>query len=523
MTRNMWAGVVLGLAICAGCLDGALPGPEPGAVLKAVSVVDASGGAWPREAMPRMPTLTLGFDREPGDLAGRLWLVAGHPHPDLLDDLADPPLRASSLAALVPLRSSVDGRTATAQPERALEPGARYALVHTGGEQLAWFALRVSASPAAGARLAESWPGDRDVRVPPNLQRILLRFDGYVPGLAARQLALHSGDERIALTAAVASCSELGLGAGDCVWLTPAEPIAAGRAYELAVEGLHDATGAVLPAVLVSFATQQRLDMEAPTLSPIACALDEIVLDVGCLLPAETRVVLRAEVSEPALVTLAAGAARAARLALGGQVEVTLEGLSAGATLAAQLRVEDLAGERAEHGLSLETAYALAPVTIDEVRPDPLGPEPAQEYVELLNFGSEPVNIMGFSLTDDSFDAGRVLGAQLAMAPGERVLVVGPDFDAREPSDGELPAGVRLVRLAGPLSLRNDGDALFLRDELGRRVAESPRVAPHGAGQCVGRLVDASGRAEFVPDPRGGCTPGTATLEPDAAAAEPAP
>jgi hypothetical protein len=181
------------------------------------------------------------------------------------------------------------------------------------------------------------------------------------------------------------------------------------------------------------------------------------------------------------------------------------------------LRLEGLSGQVAEHGLSLETAYALAPLALDEVRPDPLGPEPAQEYVELFNFGTEPVNIMGFSLTDDSFDPGRALTAALAVEPGERVLVVGPAFDAREPSDGELPAGVRLVRLEAALSLRNEGEALFLRDELGRRVAELPRIAPQGAGQCIGRLLDAEGRAEFVPDPRGRCTPGGPTLEPEAA------
>lgn len=134
--------------------------------------------------------------------------------------------------------------------------------------------------------------------------------------------------------------------------------------------------------------------------------------------------------------------------------------------------------------------------------------------MELLNFGTEPIQLMGFSLTDDAFAKGRTLVTPLAVEPGERVLVVSPAFDVSEVSDGLLPGGVRLVRLDGALSLRNDGTALFLRDAQGRRVAESPSMAPEAAGQCIAQ-VSGTGTtvAEFAPDPRGGCTPGTATTQ----------
>jgi hypothetical protein len=508
----MWSGVVVGLLICVGCFGTGAPlEAEPPAVLTAVSVRDAASAAWPAEAMPRQPGFVLAFDRPPRNPMARLWLVAGQPSPDLLDDLADPPLRAASLAAVIPLSLQADGQTVRATPQRALEPGQRYALVWTGGELPAWFALRVSSSPAAGARLAESWPGDRDVRVPPNLQRILLRFDGYVVGLGGELALRDAGGASHRLRSELLPCTELGLPEGDCAWLTPDEPLTPGHGYELALEGLHDATGAPLSAQRLSFTTRAGPDTAPPTLSAIACALDELALDAGCVLAGETGIVLRGSVDEPALVTLAAGGVRAARLALGGTFELPLQGLAPGVMLTAQLGLADLAGLRSERGLSLQTAYALPRLAIDEVRADPLGPEPAQEYVELLNFGSEPVQIIGFSLTDNAFDPGRAVVSSLDVEPGERVLVVGPDFDPHEPSDGAPPAGVRLARLAGALSLRNEGEALYLRDELGRRIAESPRLEA-APGQCIGRLVQ-GGEVEFIPDPAGACTPGTATLE----------
>jgi hypothetical protein len=508
----MWARVVSSLLICAGCLGPpTAPEQEPPAAVVAVSVHDAAGGAWPAAAVPRWPVLALTFDRAPRNLEARLWLVAGHPHPDLLDDLADPPLRASTLAAVVPLTVTGQGLTARAEPARALEPGAPYALVWTGGELPAWFALRVSASPAAGARLAESWPGDRDMRVPPNLSRLLLRFDGYVVGLPAELSLRDAAGGLHALRSDLLACEELGLPAGDCAWLTPAAPLAAMRSYELALEGLRDATGAALPVQAISFATRVQPDTLPPGLESVACALDELSLDAGCLLASDRGVVLRGSADEPVLVTLHAGGVRSARLAFGGMFELPLTGLAEGVTLEAELRLDDLAGHATARRLSLQTAYALPRLAIDELRADPLGPEPAQEYVELLNFGIEPVHIIGFSLTDDAFDPGRRVVSALAVEPGERVLVVGPEFDAREPSDGLLPAGVRLARLDGALSLRNDGELLILRDEQGRRIAESPRLAAPVAGQCIGRLVHDEG-SEFIVDPGGSCTPGTPTL-----------
>jgi hypothetical protein len=177
----------------------------------------------------------------------------------------------------------------------------------------------------------------------------------------------------------------------------------------------------------------------------------------------------------------------------------------------------DLAGNRTSTALEVAPLRGLSALAIVEVRADPLGPEPSQEYVELLNFGDTPLSIEGFTLSTDMFATGqRIVGAAV-LAPGERLLVVAPDFDSAEASDGPLPAGVRLARLDRALALRNEGAALVLRDAKGQRLSASPALAGARAGQCIERVGSSfrSGAlSAFRATLGGGCTPGFASDDP---------
>jgi hypothetical protein len=490
-----------------------------------LTVRDRAGALWSNQGIPRLPRLSLAFAEAPDHAEDRVFLLTGTASADLLDDLADPPLRAATQHALVPLTVQAHGRELTVEPEQALSPGTPYALVFTrGAEPASVFPVRVSTSPAAGARLADTWPGDRDLRVPSNATRFLLRFDGYVQNLDAAHVSLrHAGGDTLASELGLFACDQLALPAGDCAEITLAQPLEPGSACELVVaQGLIDATGAPLPARTLAFSTANGRDDAPPALSAIPCALDEQALEAVCVVASEHGASLRGLSDEPALVTVLAGNTRSATLALSGAFALEVSELEAREHVPIVLRLEDLAGNARELPLTLALPAALAQVAIDEVRADPLGPEPAQEYVELLNLGSDPLQIMGFSLTDDALSEGRRIVTPLELAAGERVLVVAPDFDVTEPSDGELPPGVRIARLEGALSLRNDGEALFLRDPSGTRVAESPRMAPTSEGQCIARVIVqrvgiqpmATGDAfEYMPDPAGSCTPGGATSE----------
>jgi hypothetical protein len=500
----MWSWVGLGLLTCTACLDPkpALPGPDPDQAPRALQIRDRAGAEWPMDAMPRAPRLLLSFDDLPRHPETQLWMTQGAASDDALEDLSDPPLRASTKEKLVMLSiTSADGHVEAA-PAVPLEPGQGYTLIWLRhGAEPVQYALEVSQSPAAGAELRESWPADRDRHVPANARELLLRFDGYVRNLDRTRLGLRDASGRaLPFTLQVSACADLGLPAGDCATLQPA-PLAAQANYTLALlSGLEDATGAPIAARTLSFGTVAADATPVLTLT-VACASDEIAYPVGCLLPGRDRITLRGMVDEPALITLRHGDSTRASLALSASFVLTLP--AAPNARLATLVLENLAGMRTAQALRIDPTPALASVHIDELRPDPLGPEPAQEYVELSNDGSAAVQIMGFSLTDNAFEPGVSIETSLELAAGERVLAVAPEFELSDTSDGDLPAGVRIVRLSKALALANSGTALFLRDALGHRLDEVPRVAPDQPGQCIARIGET-----FMPDPSGGCTPG---------------
>jgi hypothetical protein len=277
---------------------------------------------------------------------------------------------------------------------------------------------------------------------------------------------------------------------------------------------MFDATGAALPPTSLAFETTSESDHTPPVLAALPCAPDENAQAGTCSLAMDDAFTVRAQANEPVLAELLALPARAASLSMLDPLQIALVGLPSSATCRF-LRLIDLAENALEIPLCGALPQDLATLTIDEVRADPLGPEPAQEYVELLNFGPKAMAMEGFSLTDDAFAQGSTLHLQSPLLPGERVLVVGPDFDRHEASDGPVPETVRLVRLERPLSLANDGSALFLRDATGRRLSAAPRLAPALPGQCIYRIASSDmrtgGAQAFAVDPNRSCTPGTAS------------
>lgn len=473
-----------------------------------LSVQDQSGATWDSESCPRVPNFVLNFaDGQPHDAARHVFLLRAAPSAQTKADLGSGKLNASTQAQLLPLTIEAYGAGLRARPDSALEPTAHYTLLWAEAHGAVELPIAVSASPAAGARLVQSLPGALDSRVPPNLTHVLLQFDGYVRGDATAARLLDQEGTEVGSPALLTPCSTFGLGAGDCISIRPNSELSPARRYHIVLsEGLSDATLAPLPALDISFDTAAERDLEPPKLLPIDCVRDETRSGSLCLLESDELVTLRARSDENGLLELALPPQVRSALALAG--EYTLAAPLATPTRAL-LVLRDMAGNRTQLELALSPAANLAKVTIDELRVDPLGPEPSQEYVELLNFGDQPVSIMGFTLTDDPYAEGQRIADERELLPGERVLVVAPDFDVADESDGEPVAGARFARLSGALSLRNDGAALLLRDAHGRRLSASPALTPAQPGQCIVRTGSASRSASgFVLAADGGCTPG---------------
>lgn len=435
------------------------------------------------------------------------------------------------------------------EPREALLPGVDYTLFWLGAEARAAYLLHVSEAPALGARLVETWPRELAI-APPNLQRALLRFDGDLADTLDAHVALSTHEQeqehdgvRPAGTALptrieLVRCATLGMAAGQCAWVVPLSPLEAGSAHTLALDAeLRTQTGALLPAHATEFTVATEPDLVAPAFVPRACASDEQTNGGLCTRTDGARLPVRGAVDESALLTLTSVAGDdvrvASALSYANAFELSLDVSAAPSSLgppgrtahaaddtrearavSAVLRARDLAGNEREQPLALGLARDLAAVTIDEVLADPRGKEPAQEWVELLNSALTPSSLMGFTLSTDPDERGRVLTGAVVLAPHERALVVAPAFDPHDLADGALPAGLRLVTLDGPLSLGNGASTLYLRDGEGRRISTAKVLAPLFEGQCSARLPARGSPAEgpLALDPAGGCTPGSATF-----------
>lgn len=531
--------------ICAACLpkQQKLDGADAEVTVESLVIADQRGGRWDESGIPRAPRFEVVLDRLPSHPEGRVWLLAGAVDEETEEDLLDPPLRQATEQRVVEIAIEERGdRTLTMEPVGRLVAGERYTLVVVEGVERLWAReVVVSRAAAAGAGLVESFPADQARGVAPNLAGVLLRFDGYldaregvvelgVEGAGASSSASTSTStttgaskgkargtiERIETE--IVGCAGLGLPEGDCVWVRPIEGLPEGAAIGLSVTGLRDATGAGIEPIAIAFHTGEEADEHEPGLGDLSCALDERVLSGGgCVLEQDDALYLRFAVLEPVLATVTLAHQARSVLSVGASIELALHDLKPGTAYPSSLTLTDLAGHTTRMPLALGTVDDLATISIDEVRGDPLGAEPAQESIELFNFGGEPLQIKGFFVSDDASKPGVPIVDDLSVLPGERVLVVGPKFDPRDMSDGVLSPGVRLVHTDKALSISNTGEALYLRDARGRRLSSAPSMGPAHSGACIARIVDdpRTGAAHsFAHDPESTCTPGRETSWP---------
>ena len=178
------------------------------------------------------------------------------------------------------------------------------------------------------------------------------------------------------------------------------------------------------------------------------------------------------------------------------------------------LSLEGLDGRAVTRTVHTRTTPPLPTWTITEIRSDSVGPEPAQEYVELVNFGGVAMRPAGLTLADAPDRLGDLIESPVTIAPGGRLLVVAQDFDPDRPDDQQPPAGIPIVRVDGPLAsggLSNGGEPLYLRDGDGRRISSAPALPSSGPGSCLRRVSDAprtGAPGAFTVSSR--CTPGEA-------------
>jgi hypothetical protein len=327
---------------------------------------------------------------------------------------------------------------------------------------------------------------------------------------------------------AMVDCGELGWRANVCVRWTPATALGAGATYALTLQVASPEDP--LKIWILNFGTTSEPDSTAPSFAEIECGLDETKVPWGCAMRDDARWVLRSRPNETAIWHTATDSAQthAPYVYREGEFSYVVLPIDGSESMSLRLVAHDAAANAIELPALIDAlpAPALPRVTISEVRADPLGPEPQQEYIELYNFGSEPVELAGMSITDDVTTAGNKIQHKVTLAPEQSALLVSTSFDPSHPQDVPPVAGAVLIRVADKLvtrGLSNSGEALYLRDARGRRISTFSSLPSPKPGVCIQRVswdalageasaVMRSGEPSvFVPSPDKRCTPGSHT------------
>lgn len=521
--------ILLAALWIAACLPGVEPsalsvdsgGPTVPVVLR---VFDTLGGEHDRTAIPRRPRLDLASPFTSDDLSTYPVLFRGPFDATLDEDARRAPWSRDALARVVEVVVATAGRTLRIEPRSPLVPGSEYTLVVPAWSHAPGAApigtpvacsLRVAQS-AAGAAFVESFPASGSVGVPRQLEAIFLAFDDTLePDLS---VTLSSAGGIVAGTAHQVACEVAGLGSihleRTCVQVDLGSSLASVTKYQVEMTAIHDRFGDSVAAMGPTFTTGDFDTSPAPRSILTSCALDERLIGVGCVLEQDDTIVLRARLDSPALVTSALGSATATSITRAGDVRLVFGSLSPGVADRLVVERRSLSGALESSTHDVSTCHTLPRIVIDEIRADSVGPEPAQEYVELWNLEPFTVDLSGYRLTDDEARIGDTLPPGSLLPPGARALVVADTFNALDARDVQPAPGVPLFRIGASLGsggLTNSGEPLILRDTEGRRVSEAPVIAAPGPGRCVSRTTPfarAPGPADYAPSQGGGCTPG---------------
>jgi hypothetical protein len=340
----------------------------------------------------------------------------------------------------------------------------------------------VPTGAAAPASLVEPAPGASDV--PRNLAAVWVKFPEPV-SVPDGALALATDGVPAAVELSAAEACPDGARA-VCLRLGLAASLEAGTPYVVTLgPGVTGLDGqAFPPGVVGQFVTALELDLKAPAIGgllvqPVGpCARIDFVTDEPA--QATVRVEGQAEVRR---ISAGLGATQFS-------VVVSLVGLGSGEIVAVIVEASDRAGNQSESAaVTLAVPVDLEPLAITEIHANPAGPEPAQEFIELRNLGSAPLELGGLAVADSK---GMDLLPETILGGGAYALVVPSGFDVASSKDTPPRAGTALLRVdshIGADGLSNSGEIVRLLSSRGNIISSYSAAVDVSASSWSGRSV----------------------------------
>lgn len=390
-----------------------------------------------------------------GASADGVALVSGEVGPRHLDQIADGELSKALTERLVPVGVWAEGDDLVVAPRTALAPGERFDLVVASREIV--FPLMVS--PAALAPLPRLFPPAGAT-------------SGSAEAVYCGEAALAAIDESAALLprgpVGRFVTSSPGGGAAGCLRFTSAE---GGRAGEWIPPPV---VAASLPLDPTPIHVAQEPG-SGPT--AIACEAGDATFGPGCARVEDDRIVVKSP-EAPVLWVVSAETVDSVFVTESG-AEVTVFGLPPDQEV--QLRVEtlDLQGVWTDGRVTVRTLPARPRFVLNEIYANPIGPEPQQEWVEIVNDGSAAGDLGACRFEDIG---GEVALPAAWLGPGGFAVVANVGFDlAGEYDEAPAPsATLLLVEKLGKNGLSNSGEPMKLvcGDGASSRTPAEPKPKP---------------------------------------------
>ena len=216
----------------------------------------------------------------------------------------------------------------------------------------------------------------------------------------------------------------------------------------------------------------------------LACEGDEQRWALGCADIQDDRVVMRPPLA-PTLWVIG-GEVPSDLVLVGAGGELAVRGLVPSSTVRVEIAMTDLSGQTERFVQLVETQPPQPHLVINEVLANAVGPEPAQEWVEIYNDGTLAVPLAGWVLQDSG---GPTELPEHLLGPGEYAVLL----SERYVPDAELDvvpaptaAWLTVPRL-GRNGLSNVGELLRLLSPAGAVASRFPAVAATEAGVSVAR------------------------------------
>jgi hypothetical protein len=223
-------------------------------------------------------------------------------------------------------------------------------------------------------------------------------------------------------------------------------------------------------------------ESEAAPLEP-ACAASEVRIGWLCGVPEDDRLSLAG--ADRPLLLRAFGAGGAELIVVPAYGRVALRGFAADSPQVLRGELVTPGGLESAFEVAFRTTPARERWVLNEVLSNPLGPEPAQEWVELVNAGSNRASLAGLGLADGG---ARIELPAVEAEPGEYVVLARDDFTPGGVDLAPAP-GAKLVRLPelAKNGLTNAGEPLRLTAAEGSVLSAFPPLASRRAGVSLAR------------------------------------